>query len=277
MIVVSLKRGLNCVATCCNGESTYSITTPGFVTTFQQWIPWSLRIIPYSFLWCLPPVSESTLALPISLLSSTIFVEVKPMMPCMWSTKLLRHLTTILLSRKHTSTGNEQTLEPRPSFSRSPKIEYPQLTSIGMLVRHYWNLASPKPTQFYSRCAMISYGWRMWTNHKSLGDCIKWSMDMDSWSSKRIVKTTRSWLEWREYVHYLSIWRAIFWHMSHPVDRVKWFCEWANRNCHHEEMEILEADFERTIILHTRMAEVWTEMPTTALKTLGVWHMPGRR
>ena len=48
--------------------------------------------------------------------------------------------------------------------------------------------------------------------------------------------------------------------MSRPVDRGKWFREWANRDRHHEEMETVEADLERTIISHTRMAEVWTKM-----------------
>ena len=48
--------------------------------------------------------------------------------------------------------------------------------------------------------------------------------------------------------------------MSRPVDRVKWFHEWANRDCHHEEMETVEADFECSIISHTRTAEVWTKM-----------------
>ena len=135
--VVLLKHGLNCVMTCCNGEPTYLITTQGSATTSQQQISRSLRMIPYSFLWYLPPVSTSTLALPISLLSSMIFAKVKPMMPCMQSVKPLRCLTTISLSIKQTSTGNEQTLEPRTSFSHSPKIEYLQLTSIGVLVWHY--------------------------------------------------------------------------------------------------------------------------------------------
>ena len=48
--------------------------------------------------------------------------------------------------------------------------------------------------------------------------------------------------------------------MSRPVDHVKWFRERANWDPHCEEMETLEADFEHTIISHTRMAEVWTEM-----------------
>ena len=74
--VVSLKRGLNCVATCCNGEPTYLITTRGSATTSQQRIPRSLRMIPYSFLRYLPPVSASTSALPILPLSGMIFVKV---------------------------------------------------------------------------------------------------------------------------------------------------------------------------------------------------------
>ena len=48
--------------------------------------------------------------------------------------------------------------------------------------------------------------------------------------------------------------------MSHPVDRIKWFHEQANRDRHREEMETVEADFKRTIISHTCMAEVWTKM-----------------
>ena len=48
--------------------------------------------------------------------------------------------------------------------------------------------------------------------------------------------------------------------MSRPMDRVKWFREWANRDRHREEMETVAVDFECTIILHTRMAEVWTKM-----------------
>ena len=48
--------------------------------------------------------------------------------------------------------------------------------------------------------------------------------------------------------------------MSRPVDHVKWFRERASRDRHHEEMETVEADFERTIISHTRMAVVWTKM-----------------
>jgi hypothetical protein len=44
------------------------------------------------------------------------------------------------------------------------------------------------------------------------------------------------------------------------VDRVKWFRERANRDRYREETEILEADFERTVLSHSRMAEVWTTM-----------------
>lgn len=44
------------------------------------------------------------------------------------------------------------------------------------------------------------------------------------------------------------------------MDHVKWFHEWANQDCYQEETEILEADFERTMLSHSHMAEVWTEM-----------------
>ena len=44
------------------------------------------------------------------------------------------------------------------------------------------------------------------------------------------------------------------------MDRVKWFRERANRDRVQEETEILEADFERTVISHSRMANVWTQM-----------------
>jgi hypothetical protein len=44
------------------------------------------------------------------------------------------------------------------------------------------------------------------------------------------------------------------------VDRVKWFRERANQDRYQEETEILEADFERTVLSHSRMAKVWTEM-----------------
>lgn len=44
------------------------------------------------------------------------------------------------------------------------------------------------------------------------------------------------------------------------VDRVKWFHDRAERDRFQEEVEILEAEFERTTISHGRMAEVWTEL-----------------
>jgi predicted house-cleaning NTP pyrophosphatase (Maf/HAM1 superfamily) len=53
------------------------------------------------------------------------------------------------------------------------------------------------------------------------------------------------------------------------VDRVKWFRERANRDRYREEVEILEADFERTIFSHSRMAEVWTGMAEHFLNELG--------
>lgn len=44
------------------------------------------------------------------------------------------------------------------------------------------------------------------------------------------------------------------------MDRVKWFRDQAERDRFQEEVEILEAEFERTIKSHGRMAEVWTEL-----------------
>ena len=41
---------------------------------------------------------------------------------------------------------------------------------------------------------------------------------------------------------------------------MKWFWDHADRDRFREEVEILEAEFERTIISHRRMAEVWTEL-----------------
>lgn len=53
------------------------------------------------------------------------------------------------------------------------------------------------------------------------------------------------------------------------MDRVKWFRERANRDRYREEVEILEADFERTIFSHFRMAEVWTAMAENCIKEPG--------
>jgi hypothetical protein len=41
---------------------------------------------------------------------------------------------------------------------------------------------------------------------------------------------------------------------------VKWFRERAERDRFQEEVQILEAEFERTITSHGRMAEVWSEL-----------------
>jgi hypothetical protein len=53
------------------------------------------------------------------------------------------------------------------------------------------------------------------------------------------------------------------------VDRVKWFRERANRDRHREEVEILEADFERTALSHSRMAEVWDQLAESCIEKLG--------
>lgn len=44
------------------------------------------------------------------------------------------------------------------------------------------------------------------------------------------------------------------------MDWVKWFCEWAERDRFQEEVEIFEAEFERTIASHSHMAQVWMEL-----------------
>jgi hypothetical protein len=44
------------------------------------------------------------------------------------------------------------------------------------------------------------------------------------------------------------------------VDRVKWFRDRAARDCAQEEKEILEAEFEHTILSFTKMGEVWTTL-----------------
>lgn len=44
------------------------------------------------------------------------------------------------------------------------------------------------------------------------------------------------------------------------VDRVKWFRDRADRDRFREEMEILEAEFERTIISFRRMASSWLKL-----------------
>jgi len=53
------------------------------------------------------------------------------------------------------------------------------------------------------------------------------------------------------------------------VDRVKWFRERANRDRHREEVEILEADFERTALSHSRMAEVWDQLAESCIDKPG--------
>ena len=47
------------------------------------------------------------------------------------------------------------------------------------------------------------------------------------------------------------------------MDRVKWFRDRADRNRFREEVQILQAEFERTIVSHKRMAEVWTQLADT--------------
>jgi hypothetical protein len=61
------------------------------------------------------------------------------------------------------------------------------------------------------------------------------------------------------------------------VDRVKWFRERANRDRYQEENEILEADFERTVLSHSRMAEVWTEMAERCTQQPGAAAYPGKK
>ena len=44
------------------------------------------------------------------------------------------------------------------------------------------------------------------------------------------------------------------------MDRVKWFRDRADRDRFHEEVQILEAEFDRTIISYQCMAEVWCQL-----------------
>ena len=53
------------------------------------------------------------------------------------------------------------------------------------------------------------------------------------------------------------------------VDRVKWFRERASRDRQREEAEILEAEFQRTVISHSRMADVWCKLATNCGPRLG--------
>jgi hypothetical protein len=48
------------------------------------------------------------------------------------------------------------------------------------------------------------------------------------------------------------------------VDRVKWFRDRADRDRFREEVEILEAEFERTMVSFNRMSDVWTELASRA-------------
>ena len=49
------------------------------------------------------------------------------------------------------------------------------------------------------------------------------------------------------------------------MDQVKWFCDRADQDRFHEEVEILEAEFQRTVIYFGRMSEVWLQMATDAM------------
>lgn len=49
-----------------------------------------------------------------------------------------------------------------------------------------------------------------------------------------------------------------------PVDRVKWFRDRAERDRLREEIDILNAEFDRTEKSHTRMAEVWTQLANSS-------------
>ena len=44
------------------------------------------------------------------------------------------------------------------------------------------------------------------------------------------------------------------------MDRVKWFRDRADHDRFREEVQTLEAEFDRTIISHQRMAEVWCQL-----------------
>jgi hypothetical protein len=44
------------------------------------------------------------------------------------------------------------------------------------------------------------------------------------------------------------------------VDHVKWFRDCADHDHFCEEVQILEAEFDRTIVSHQRMAEVWCQL-----------------
>lgn len=48
------------------------------------------------------------------------------------------------------------------------------------------------------------------------------------------------------------------------VDRVKWLCDRADRDRFCEEVEILEAKFERTMVSFNRMSDIWTELASRA-------------
>jgi hypothetical protein len=48
------------------------------------------------------------------------------------------------------------------------------------------------------------------------------------------------------------------------VDRVKWFRDRADRDRFREEVEILEAEFERTMTSFNRLSDVWTQLASSA-------------
>jgi DNA-binding GntR family transcriptional regulator len=48
------------------------------------------------------------------------------------------------------------------------------------------------------------------------------------------------------------------------VDRVKWFRDRADRDRFREEVQILDAEFKRTIISFSRMSHVWNELAIKA-------------
>jgi hypothetical protein len=48
------------------------------------------------------------------------------------------------------------------------------------------------------------------------------------------------------------------------VDRVKWFRDRADRDHFCEEVEILKAEFEQTMVSFNRMSDVWTELASRA-------------
>jgi hypothetical protein len=49
------------------------------------------------------------------------------------------------------------------------------------------------------------------------------------------------------------------------VDQVKWFRDRADRDRFREEVQILDAEFKRTIVSFSRMSQVWIELSDKAV------------